>query len=136
MAKLMICSSKKTEKAGNLSSKGDWHIYHGMGIKFSFGANKEAFKPPVITQRYTCTPNELAQNQLKAKETASQTPTQTTKPTQTFEPTQITNNYITVIQLPTNESLNTSKPKIDSVFQVRKQELIDSLRLREEALTT
>ncbi len=120
--------TNKNPNRGNPNSKGDWYIYHGMGIKFSFGANKEAFRPPVITQRYTYVPNELAQNQVKVKEPASHTPTQTTKPTQTI------NNYITVIQLPKNESLKSSKPKIDSAFQVRKQELIDSLRLREEVL--
>jgi len=105
---------------GNPSSKGDWYIYHGMGIKFSFGANKQAFKPPVITQRYTYVPNELAKNQLAPKEPAP--------------PTQTTNNYFTIIQLPGNETRQASKTTLDSAQLKQNQEMIDSLRVQDQKL--
>jgi outer membrane protein OmpA-like peptidoglycan-associated protein len=98
----------------------DWYIYHGIGIKFSFGANKQAFKPPVITQRYTYVPNELTQNQLQPKEIST--------------PAQTTNNYFTVIQLPGSETKGGSKAPLDSIQQAKNQQLIDSLSLQEKVL--
>lgn len=100
--------------------KGDWYIYHGIGLKFSFGANKAAFKPPVITQRYTYIPTELTKIQLEAK------------PQENNVPSQTTNNYFTVVQLPGIESKAGSKIKLDSTQLIKNQVFIDSLSLMGE----
>lgn len=93
----------------------DWYIYHGIGIKFSFGANKEAFNPPVITQRYTYVPTELSQRQLEEEEKLERKPREG-----------VTNNYFTIVQLP---SLNkaTKTTSLDSVTLANNQLMIDSL---------
>lgn len=73
--------------------KPDWYIYHGMGIKFSLGANKKSFDPPIISQRYTYMPSELAQKQKLQEEAGQKTEG---------------NNYFTIIQLPNQQSASTS----------------------------
>ncbi|MFC3880822.1 OmpA family protein [Algoriphagus namhaensis] len=89
----------------------DWYIYHGMGIKFSFGANKKSFVPPVITQRYTFEPSSLDLQQLR-EEAAREA-------RQELSPSQGQTNYITVIQLPEKrryqaaDSLSISLDSID-----------------------
>ncbi|WP_339758886.1 OmpA family protein [Algoriphagus aquimarinus] len=98
----------------------DWYIYHGMGIKFSLGANKKSFNPPVITQRYTYVPTELSNAQMAKNESAK-------KAEET--PKQVTNNYFTVIQLPANGvSTSTIKGGIsDSTELAQLDVLVDSL---------
>lgn len=103
---------------GMNNSKGDWYIYHGIGIKFSLGANKKSFTPPVITQRYTYTPTELSQSQMAKKDTAT-----------AKIPQSVTTNYFTVIQLPSNET-KVNQPQrtvTDSATLARIQVKIDSL---------
>lgn len=101
----------------------DWYIYHGIGIKFSFGANKEAFRPPVITQRYTYVPTELSQKQLPEKEQEMN-----------LKAAGTTNNYFTVIQLPSNGSDEKSGFVADSVQLMEIQNEIDSLQSIQEQL--
>ncbi|MBB6327701.1 outer membrane protein OmpA-like peptidoglycan-associated protein [Algoriphagus iocasae] len=101
----------------------DWYIYHGIGIKFSFGANKEAFRPPVITQRYTYVPTELSQKQLTEKEQEMN-----------LKAAGTTNNYFTVIQLPSNGSDQKSGFVADSVQLMEIQNEIDSLQSIQEQL--
>lgn len=98
----------------------DWYIYHGVGLKFSFGANKSAFKPPVITQRYTYVPNELIKKQLEPKPQENTTPKET----------ETTNNYFTVVQLPEIEPKTITRLKLDSTQLSKNQILIDSLNLK------
>lgn len=94
----------------------DWYIYNGIGIKYSIGANKKSFNPPVISQRYTYVPSELAQKQ-RSQADSSQI---------------VGNNYFTVIQLPGNQSTSQGKSsanlaELDSLSQAEsflKQELI------------
>ncbi|MBN3583084.1 OmpA family protein [Algoriphagus aestuarii] len=95
----------------------DWYIYHGIGIKFSFGANKESFRPPVITQRYTYVPTELSQKQLTEEEQELNAKSAGT-----------TNNYFTVIQLPSNGKDTKSRFVADSVQLIEIQAEIDSLQ--------
>jgi outer membrane protein OmpA-like peptidoglycan-associated protein len=66
--------------------KPDWYIYHGMGVKFSLGANKKAFNAPVITQRHTYVPSELSKKQLSGAEKNSNSAPGTA--------------YYTILQLP------------------------------------
>ncbi len=99
----------------------DWYIYHGMGIKFSFGANKEAFNPPVVTQRYTYQPSDKdlellnEEAQRKRAEETGQT------------------NYFTVIQLPQRsnkaDSIGTAINSMDSTQIVALQNLKESTKL-------
>ncbi|SFB31358.1 OmpA family protein [Algoriphagus aquimarinus] len=98
----------------------DWYIYHGMGIKFSLGANKKSFNPPVITQRYTYVPTELSNAQMAKNESAEKAEE---------APKQVTNNYFTVIQLPANGvSTSTIKGGIsDSTELAQLDVLVDSL---------
>ncbi|MBN7817620.1 OmpA family protein [Algoriphagus pacificus] len=102
----------------------DWYIYHGMGIKFSFGANKESFRPPVITQRYTYVPTELSQRQL-AEEEAELNPSAHGT----------TNNYFTVIQLPSNSKDSKMGFVADSLQLLEIQNDLDSLELMQSQLT-
>jgi outer membrane protein OmpA-like peptidoglycan-associated protein len=104
--------------------RGDWYIYHGFGLKFSFGANKAAFKPPVITQRYTYTPAELAQKQLLKENTSEKTPTGTGT----------TNNYFTIIQLPQSAMSPQMNQPLDSATLAQNQTIIDSLKLQKDTL--
>lgn len=76
---------------GMENSKADWYIYHGIGVKFSLGANKESFNPPVISQRYTFVPTELSEKQMEKADSSKVSPTPAAP---------VTNNYFTVIQLP------------------------------------
>lgn len=85
----------------------DWYIYHGIGIKYSLGANKKSFDPPVISQRYTYVPSELDQKQ-KLQEEANKTSG---------------NNYFTIIQLsgqpsPTSNNNTKTQADIDSLSTV------------------
>ncbi|WP_139316603.1 OmpA family protein [Algoriphagus marinus] len=118
-----IVSAENPNRGFN-DGKRDWYIYHGMGIKFSFGANKEAFKPPVITQRYTYVPTELSQKQLEQEEIKERLGNEAGT----------TNNYFTVIQLPGSETKAGSKAPLDSIQQAKNQSLIDSLSLQEQVL--
>ncbi|WP_296698167.1 OmpA family protein [Algoriphagus sp.] len=109
---------------GSNNGRNDWYIYHGIGVKFSFGANKEAFRPPVITQRYTYVPTELSQKQLAEEEAELNEKLSGT-----------TNNYFTVIQLPSN-SKDLSKGYVaDSAQLVTIQNEIDSLQIIQDQLT-
>lgn len=118
-----IVSAENPNRGFN-DGKRDWYIYHGMGIKFSFGANKQAFKPPVITQRYTYVPTELSQKQLEQEEIKKRLGNEAGT----------TNNYFTVIQLPGSETKALSKAPLDSIQQAKNQSLIDSLSLQEQVL--
>ncbi|EAZ79756.1 OmpA family protein [Algoriphagus machipongonensis] len=102
---------------GDPNGRGDWYIYHGVGIKFSFGANKEAFNPPVITQRYTYTPTQLAQNKFEKEAEMER---------EALVPG-VTNNYFTVIQLPSDSKSNNLGFVADSTQLVQIQTELDSL---------
>ncbi|MEN2281200.1 OmpA family protein [Algoriphagus sp. SE2] len=107
------------------NGRNDWYIYHGVGIKFSFGANKEAFKPPVITQRYTYVPTELSQKQLAEEEE---------RELEENKAVGTTNNYFTVIQLPSNSQEKTIGYVADSTQLVEIGNEIDSLQLIQDQL--
>ncbi|PZX57738.1 outer membrane protein OmpA-like peptidoglycan-associated protein [Algoriphagus ratkowskyi] len=98
----------------------DWYVYHGMGIKFSLGANKKSFNPPVITQRYTYIPTELSNAQM-VKEDSSANRDLSNLP--------VTNNYFTVIQLPgyNQSSIQGNKSELDSASLAQINFAIDSL---------
>ncbi|MEP0710902.1 MAG: OmpA family protein, partial [Algoriphagus sp.] len=107
---------------GMENGRPDWYIYHGVGIKFSLGANKKSFNPPVITQRYTYVPTELSQAQMAKKDTINrkQVP---------LAPT--TTNYFTVIQLPANgvsQVTDKNKPTLDSASRANITTMLDSLK--------
>ncbi|WP_339868226.1 OmpA family protein [uncultured Algoriphagus sp.] len=106
---------------GMENGRPDWYIYHGMGVKFSLGANKKSFNPPVITQRYTYVPTELSTAQM-AKSDSSYSATLSNVP--------ITNNYFTVIQLPGNgqSSINGNQTVADSASLVQINTMRDSLQ--------
>jgi len=87
------------------NSRPDWYIYHGIGIKYSLGANKKSFNPPIISQRYTYVPSELAQKQKLLEESTNTTGT----------------NYFTIIQLSGQQSTPTSN------INTKTLEAIDSL---------
>jgi outer membrane protein OmpA-like peptidoglycan-associated protein len=105
----------------------DWYIYHGMGIKFSLGANKKSFNPPVITQRYTYVPTELSNAQM-AKEDSSINRTMSNVP--------VTNNYFTVIQLPGNGQSqgNGKASKLDSAALAQINTALDTLEASQTEL--
>lgn len=105
---------------GMENGKGDWYIYHGIGVKFSLGANKESFNPPVISQRYTFVPTELSQKQMQSAD-SSQVKAVPTSP--------VTNNYFTVIQLPSWEQNGFMRDStaMDSVAKAEFEMLRDSL---------
>lgn len=93
----------------------DWYIYHGIGIKYSIGANKKSFDPPIISQRYTYVPSELEQKQ-KLLEAA-------TKPAG--------NNYFTIIQLPGQQSSSLSSNNAKKLAAIDSISTVNSV-LRQE----
>ncbi|MFC5624687.1 OmpA family protein [Algoriphagus winogradskyi] len=104
---------------GMENGRPDWYIYHGIGIKFSLGANKKSFNPPVITQRYTYVPTELSNSQLAREDSLERAK---------MGAQAITNNYFTVIQLPeTRQSLGT-QTVTDSAALVQIKAMRDSLQ--------
>jgi outer membrane protein OmpA-like peptidoglycan-associated protein len=110
---------------GNPNSKADWYIYHGMGIKFSLGANKESFNPPTVSQRYTYTPKVLSE---KTEATADSIQ-KTEEAKLNLAPT-VTNNYFTIVQFP---GLEKSAPiidtvRLDSIQKANIDRKIDSLK--------
>ena len=98
----------------------DWYIYHGIGVKFSLGANKKVFNPPVITQRYTYIPTELSKAQMAKEDSLENLGN---------KGQQVTNNYITVIQLPSNgiSNLPSQEAITDSASLAQIDLEIDSL---------
>lgn len=105
------------------SGNPDWYIYHGIGVKFSLGARKESFNPPVITQRYTFVPDELTKKQLEAADSARLQ----------SRPTSTVNNYFTVIQLPSwgkNQQIPTDSMTLDSAALANREVVLDSLELQ------
>lgn len=107
---------------GKENGNPDWYVYHGIGVKFSLGANKKSFNPPVITQRYTYVPTELSQAQLAKKDT-------TNRNAVAAVPT--TTNYFTVIQLPANGKPSNSeveRPMLDSASTAQLEIALDSLQ--------
>lgn len=99
---------------GNPNGQNDWYIYHGLGIKFSFGAKKQSYRFPVITQRYQVEPQKItdqsepkSENDTTAQKEAS-----------------IINNYYTLIQLPSAES---KIPRVDSA-KWREKEALQNLQ--------
>lgn len=105
---------KEQPYRGNPNGQNDWYIYYGVGIKFSFGAKKQSFRFPVITQRYQVE---------KRKITDSSEPRITNDTTAQSEST-ITNNYYTLIQLPREEE---KIPKFDSA-KLREKEALQYLQ--------
>ncbi|WP_339701846.1 OmpA family protein [Algoriphagus aquimarinus] len=107
----------------------DWYIYHGMGIKFSLGANKKSFNPPVITQRYTYVPTELSNAQMAKNESSEKTEE---------APRQVTNNYFTVIQLPATDASTSASEGgiIDSTELAQLDLLVDSLWTEKVSIQT
>lgn len=105
---------------GMKNGQPDWYIYHGIGIKFSLGANKTAFNPPVITQRYTYIPTELSNAQLTKEKVSEKS---------SVSPGVVTNNYFTVIQLPGNGQPNftNNQTSLDSASLMQVNATLDSL---------
>lgn len=101
----------------------DWYIYHGVGIKFSFGTTEKSFQPPVISQRYSYELTSPLPEQPKQEEIKKAEPV---APSQT--------NYITVIQLPEKRAKrdistdSTTVSKLDSAEMAQIQLQIDSVR--------
>lgn len=118
---------------GMEDGKNDWYIYHGVGIKFSFGANKKSFDPPVITQRYTYIPTELEMRQVLKQDTTKQV----VETVENKEPQTIVNNYFTVIQLPgTQQKAGVhGQVSIDSTLYKHSEIQKDSLSLAQNELT-
>ncbi|SFT39073.1 Outer membrane protein OmpA [Algoriphagus locisalis] len=104
---------------GMENGRPDWYFYHGMGIKFSLGANKKSFNPPVITQRYTYVPTELSKAQMAKEDSLARA---------SSTPQSVTNNYFTVIQLPGNEQAISGQAVTDSATLVKITSMRDSLQ--------
>ncbi|MFC3415070.1 OmpA family protein [Algoriphagus hitonicola] len=96
---------------GNPDGQNDWYIYHGVGIKFSFGAKKQSYRFPVISQRYQITPEKIA-DKFEPKDSADTT---------VRNDSPIINNYYTLIQIP---SKNDKKTSIDSTKLKEKEALL------------
>ncbi|TFV95789.1 hypothetical protein E4S40_06085 [Algoriphagus kandeliae] len=112
---------------GNRNGRGDWYIYHGIGVKFSLGATKESFQPPVISQRYTFVPDELLKKQMEKADSiraygVSQTP--------------VSNNYFTVIQLPSWEQKGFQRDSsaLDSAALAQLDLIRDSIESQREGI--
>lgn len=105
----------------------DWYIYHGIGIKFSLGANKTSFNPPVITQRYTYVPTELSKSQMAKQDSLGST---------LAKGQSVTNNYFTVIQLPGNGQTGSTNNQaaLDSATLVAVNAALDSIGDRQAQL--
>lgn len=105
---------------GMENGKGDWYIYHGIGVKFSLGANKESFNPPVISQRYTFVPTELSAKQMEKADSTQ---------VKAIQSAPVTNNYFTVIQLPSWEQNGFMRDStaMDSVAKAELELVRDSL---------
>ncbi len=102
----------------------DWYIYHGIGIKFSFGANKEAFNPPVVTQRYTYEPVGAAPAAWVPKDSI---------PEPAVPRVTNTTNYFTLIQLPTMQGQASGSPAASGdVARINQQ--LDSLQQQRDSL--
>ncbi|GGF40315.1 OmpA family protein [Echinicola rosea] len=71
----------ETPYRGNKNNDKDWFIYHGAGIKFSFGSAKSHFRAPKVTSSYNTTPPPVVTSQ-KVQE---QAPTKTEAPPQPKE---------------------------------------------------
>ncbi|GAB3658332.1 hypothetical protein GCM10028791_31240 [Echinicola sediminis] len=78
---------------GNSNGQKDWYIYHGAGIKFSFGAGKSHFSAPVVSTSYRqATSPQVPTEQAPAQEKTSQEATAPNLP--------VTNNYYTFLNWP------------------------------------
>lgn len=110
----------------------DWYIYHGIGLKFSFGVNKKTFTPPIISQRYTYEPvtelPEIVEEDSVKKDSVAHVPMEPFPQNQN-----IVNNYFTVVQLPGNHK-GMTRPVIDSVELAKVQALKDSLLVQRDSL--
>lgn len=114
---------------GMENGNGDWYIYHGIGVKFSLGANKESFNPPVISQRYTFVPTELSAKQMEKADSTQ---------VKAIQSTPVTNNYFTVIQLPSWEQKGFLRDStaMDSVAKAELEMVRDSLLAQRETVQT
>lgn len=113
------------ENRGFENRRGDWYLYHGIGVKFSLGARKEAFNPPVVSQRYTFVPTELSKQQMAKSDSSI-----------AVKAAGVTNNYFTVIQLPSwsaNQAWKDSSA-LDSATVAQLEILQDSLSRERESL--
>ncbi|RAI89467.1 OmpA family protein [Algoriphagus yeomjeoni] len=114
---------------GMENGRPDWYIYHGIGIKFSLGANKTAFNPPVITQRYSYIPTEVSNvQQAKGDSVSVETISSSNVP--------VTNNYFTVVQLPSNEqsSIKSNTSELDSATLDQINAALDSIKTNQAEL--
>ncbi|WP_297335598.1 OmpA family protein [Algoriphagus sp.] len=102
---------------GNPNGRNDWYIYHGFGIKFSFGAKKQAFNFPTITQRY----------EVKIKKTEEKTGTENSKDTLGQNETFRINPYYSGIPVPAG------KPKKTSLDSTKLKERVD-LKIAQDSL--
>lgn len=114
---------------GRANTPVDWYIYHGIGVKFSLGANKESFIPPVISQRYTFVPDELTKRRMEQADSAKM---QAATP----KNASVTNNYFTVIQLPSWEQKGFERDSmaLDSAAIAEIEYLQDSIASQREEL--
>ncbi|GMQ24154.1 hypothetical protein Aoki45_08360 [Algoriphagus sp. oki45] len=113
------------DNRGLENRRGDWYLYHGIGVKFSIGARKEAFNPPVVTPRYTFVPSELSKQQMAESDSSI-----------AVKAAGVTNNYFTVIQLPSWTANQTWKDStaLDSAALTQLEILQDSLSREREVL--
>lgn len=103
---------------GMENGNSDWYLYHGIGVKFSLGANKESFKPPVVSQRYTFVPDELSKKQMSEADSTRRS---------AVAAAPITNNYFTIIQLPSWNAMKADSTALDSAALAQIAAMRDSL---------
>ncbi|MEB2775175.1 OmpA family protein [Algoriphagus sp. D3-2-R+10] len=111
---------------GFKNGRPDWYIYHGIGIKFSFGANKTSFNPPVITQRYTYVPTAEFNAQIAKKDSVE---------TSEASNVTVTNNYFTVVQLSNQGRTFVNQDTLNSTSLSEVNFMIDSLEERQVDFT-
>ncbi|WP_026952230.1 OmpA family protein [Algoriphagus mannitolivorans] len=120
-------SSADQPYRGNPDGRSDWYIYHGMGIKFSFGANKKSFTPPVIQRQFTYVPQALIKKQMEPVDSVEKVAPKTLP--------ESTVNYFTVIQLPGWQKMNAGGTiRIDSSGLAAHEFFKDSISSQREEI--
>lgn len=83
-----------TRNRGENNGNNDWIIYHGVGLKFNFGASKKSFQAPTLSTYYPDygTPKTIKKSSTEEKDESNSDFLQETKAGDTY-------NYYTNIQL-------------------------------------